>query len=205
MDIVEQSVKDVSDMFAACLQEAYKGYHPDTRFSIIASYPKFVNSYKLESNLHLMVSSELADQNGLNNKVVETRHTVIDCVNNKLQSYKVGLPLDAVSSYRFEITHKGQLKDKQPIEFNQDKTEFLHTIEVSLKRNFYAKIYNIRDVVKEIIFVERMLNLITEMDIRDLISYLYRHYEKSQIDDFVNKHSQEIIECVKEILKYVIE
>lgn len=201
MDIVEQSVKDVSDMFAECLQEVYKGYYPDTRFDIYVSYPKVVNSFnKFQSNIHLRVSSDVVDQVELNNKVAATRYPVIDCVNNKLKSYQDDFPLDPSQSYSFAFTHNDSLENHPSEIFDLDKSEFLHIIETSLKSNFYAKIYNIKDVVKELFFIERMIEFITDRDIRDFILYLYRNYDESQIDDFIKNHGRIIIDTVKEII-----
>ena len=201
MDLVEQSVKYVSVIFEECLQEVYKGYYQDTKFQILVSYPKSINSfYEFRSHLHLKVLSGSGDQDELNYKVSESRQPVIDCVNKKLQSYKIDDLSHPGLSYSAVFAHNPSLKDLQPKPFDLDKTEFFLHIETALKRNFYAKIYNIKDVINRIIYVDIMLELITDMDIRDLISYIYRQYEKSQLDEFVNEYGQEIIDYIREII-----
>ena len=201
MDLAEQSVKDVSKMFEECLQEVYKGYYKDTKVQIFVSYPKFINSfYEFRSHLHLKVLSGSGDQDELNNKVSESRQPVIDCVNNKLQSFKVDDPSYPGLSYSAVFAHEPSLKDLQPKPFDLDKSEFFLHIETALKRNFYANIYNIKDVVNRIIYVDIMLELITDMDIRDLISYIYRQYEKSRFDELMNEYGQEIVDYINGII-----
>lgn len=88
LDEAKQMMWDVSQMFEECLQEIYKGSYPDIKFTLYVTYPKYVDVGHAQSMIHLRVASDLADEVGLKNKIINARTPVIDCMNDKLSVYR---------------------------------------------------------------------------------------------------------------------
>lgn len=198
---VERSLESISDMLLNCLQRAYRGYHPDTTFNIFVSYPKAINSTnKVQSDIRVNVSSDLAGEIDLSEKIIQTRQQVIDCVNDELKSH------NKEDGLIYTFVHNPSSETQPPKLFDLDKTDFLYHVEASLEKNLYAKIYNIKHAIQKrrpiekIIYINTMLDLITDKDIRDLILYLFRQYEQSQLNEFLIEYLPYIIEVVKDMI-----
>lgn len=192
---VTQIVQDVSPMFEECLQEIYKRSYPDITFTIYVTYPKYIDTVNVQSMFHLQVSSDYADEVGLKNKVMDARTPVIDCMNKKLSVYRESQPCIIFGHAGTPINHFQSV-------FDLDKSQFLETIESSLRNNLYGRfIAKSGQVGKIIFYTTGILNNITGKDIIELVKCIFSHYDESSLKRFIDEHREQLIEQVKNIIE----
>lgn len=198
LDKIEPIVRDVSLMFEECLQEIYKGSYPDITFTIYVTYPKYDNVGNARSMFHLRVSSNSADEVGFKNKVKDARTPVIDCVNNKLSVYRKSQP----DNYSFVFGHAGTLINQSESVFDLDKSQFLETIESSLRNNLYGRfIAKSGQVGKIVFYTTSILNNITDKSIIELVQCIFPDYDEGSIERFILENGKKLIELIKNIIK----
>lgn len=188
---VEQTIKDVSKMFEECVEEIYKGAYPDLEFKIYVTYPKYENSWHAQSMLRLILSSDSADESDLENKMEKEREPIVRCVNKKLSNNYPDVT----------FCHAGTPVNSPNEAFDLDKSQFLAVIESSLKNNWYIPfLVKLGKGVQIIRNTDWVLETFTEKDIKDLVLLIFSEYNMKSVIEFFNKHRQEIVEYVKNLL-----
>lgn len=196
---VESMIKDVSVIFVECLQEIYKGSYPDITFTIYVTHPKVTHPNNIQSIIHYKVSSDSSGEVGLKNKVKDAQQPVIDCMNNKLLVYKKSQHI--FSDIMFK--HAGDPINHSLDVFDLDKSQFLETIESSLRNNVYGY-YKVKAGQVGKIVLLTILNIagnITADVLIKLFKCINPNYDEKSIEKFLNEQGSELIEQVKNIIE----
>lgn len=184
-------------MLEECLKETYKNSYPDLKFTVYVTYPKYIGEGNAQSMIHVKVASDLSGEAGLQNEVINARASIIDCVNKKLLIYRESQP----NNYDIVFGHDGTPINHALNVFDLDKSQFLETIESSLRNNVYGRLIARAGQVGKIVFYTTgTLKNITGKDMIELVQCICARYEDSSLKEFIDEQGKELIELIKDII-----